>query len=285
MPVAVTQPVYPPSAGQPIEEVWGDAVSDSVVQRFSSTTDRDTKWPDPPNGALAWIGNELQVRTAFGWASIGSPVGSIIMFGGTTEPALWMFCRGQEISRGNYPALFAAIGTSFGAGNGTTTFRIPDYRGRYPIGFNQGGSYFSVGVGEQFGNKDAQLVAHGHVVDNHVHNGVDHLHHVNINTGFDPNVGSGNGHYHRGPQGLQYVVAPGGIGLAGGGAFGVGTADTTQWNETSHNHNVSGYTAPADRGLTTGGATPNTNVVGGSGVNANLPPSTSLNFIIKYAGS
>lgn len=49
----------------------------------------------------------------------------------TSAPAGWLMCEGQEVSRSTYSVLFAAIGTAFGAGNGTTTFNVPDPRGRF----------------------------------------------------------------------------------------------------------------------------------------------------------
>ena len=60
-----------------------------------------------------------------------NPIGSIIPFGGTTAPTGWFLCQGQAISRTTYSALFAVIGTSFGSGDGSTTFNIPDLRGEF----------------------------------------------------------------------------------------------------------------------------------------------------------
>lgn len=69
------------------------------------------------------------------------PVGAMLPFGGRTEPANWLFARGQAVSRTTYATLFAAIGTAFGAGNGSTTFNVPDLRGRVPVGRdNMGGT-------------------------------------------------------------------------------------------------------------------------------------------------
>ena len=69
------------------------------------------------------------------------PVGAMLPFGGTTEPANWLFARGQAVSRTTYATLFAAIGTAFGAGDGSTTFNVPDLRGRVPVGRdNMGGT-------------------------------------------------------------------------------------------------------------------------------------------------
>ena len=60
-----------------------------------------------------------------------SPIGSIIPYGGTTAPDGFLLCQGQAISRTTYAELFAVIGTSFGSGDGSTTFNVPDLRGEF----------------------------------------------------------------------------------------------------------------------------------------------------------
>lgn len=62
------------------------------------------------------------------------PPGSMIPFGGASAPTGWHMCFGQALSRSTEAALFAAIGTSFGVGDGSTTFNLPDLRGRIPAG-------------------------------------------------------------------------------------------------------------------------------------------------------
>lgn len=57
-----------------------------------------------------------------------APIGAILAYGGMSAPAGWMICNGAAVSRTTYAALFAAIGTAFGAGDGSTTFNIPDLR-------------------------------------------------------------------------------------------------------------------------------------------------------------
>ena len=64
----------------------------------------------------------------------GTPVGIISPYGGTAAPTLWLLCSGVAVSRTTYALLFAAIGTNFGVGDGTTTFNVPDLRGRAPFG-------------------------------------------------------------------------------------------------------------------------------------------------------
>lgn len=63
-----------------------------------------------------------------------TPVGTIFDYAGNTSPDGFLLCYGQAVSRDTYKALFNAIGTTFGAGNGTTTFNIPDLRGRVVAG-------------------------------------------------------------------------------------------------------------------------------------------------------
>lgn len=78
------------------------------------------------------------------------PVGLILPFAGGTTPSGWLLCFGQAVSRTNYAALYAVIGEQYGAGDGTTTFNVPDLRGRVAAGRdNMGGtaaSRLSTGV-------------------------------------------------------------------------------------------------------------------------------------------
>lgn len=62
------------------------------------------------------------------------PAGSVISYAGSSAPTGWLLCFGQLVSRSTYAALFAAIGTTYGAGDGSTTFALPDLRGRAVAG-------------------------------------------------------------------------------------------------------------------------------------------------------
>lgn len=63
-----------------------------------------------------------------------APVGVVLPFAGSAAPSGWLLCAGQEVSRTTYAALFTALGTAYGVGNGSTTFNLPDLRGRIPGG-------------------------------------------------------------------------------------------------------------------------------------------------------
>ena len=60
--------------------------------------------------------------------------GTVLPFAGATAPDGWMLCYGQAVSRATYATLFAVIGTTFGVGDGSTTFNLPDLRGRVAAG-------------------------------------------------------------------------------------------------------------------------------------------------------
>lgn len=63
------------------------------------------------------------------------PSGTIVAFGNTTAPTGWLVCNDTAVSRTTYARLFAITGTSFGIGDGSSTFNLPDLRDRVPLGF------------------------------------------------------------------------------------------------------------------------------------------------------
>ena len=79
---------------------------------------------------------------------IGSevPAGTMQMFAGNTIPAGWLLCDGSAVSRTDYAKLFSAIGTTWGAGDGSTTFNLPNAIGRFAEGAATSGSYKSAGL-------------------------------------------------------------------------------------------------------------------------------------------
>lgn len=81
------------------------------------------------------------------------PIGFVGDYAGSTAPAFWLLCYGQAVSRSTYAKLYAAIGTTFGSGNGVTTFNLPDARGRVTAGVdNMGGSSANRLVGAATGS-------------------------------------------------------------------------------------------------------------------------------------
>jgi len=84
------------------------------------------------------------------------PTGSLIMWPSNTIPTDWKLCNGAAISRVTYGTLFSLLGTTFGAGDGSTTFNLPDYRNKMPYGAD------AVVVGATGGSADSIVVSHTH---------------------------------------------------------------------------------------------------------------------------
>jgi microcystin-dependent protein len=97
------------------------------------------------------------------------PTGSLQMFAGSASPSGWLTCDGAAVNRTTYAALFAVIGTTYGAGNGTTTFNLPDMRGRAPIGVGTGSGLTARALADEVGAETHTLTidempAHSHSV-------------------------------------------------------------------------------------------------------------------------
>lgn len=80
------------------------------------------------------------------------PVGTIIPYAGSTIPSNYMKCEGQELSRIEYDILFSAIGTTYGVGDGSTTFNLPNLKGRVITGIDSNDTDFDT-LGETGGEK------------------------------------------------------------------------------------------------------------------------------------
>lgn len=99
------------------------------------------------------------------------PSGIVRFTASATAPAGWLLCDGSAVSRSLYAELFAAIGTTWGAGDGVSTFNLPDARGRTPISAGTGAGLTARSVGQTTGAENHQLIvdelpAHTHLVYN-----------------------------------------------------------------------------------------------------------------------
>lgn len=101
--------------------------------------------PEPALGNPSADGQLLSSTTAGvrSWIDLppGVPTGGLVPFAGSSAPDGWLLCDGSEVERSTYADLFDVIGETYGAGNGVTTFKIPDLRGRVWAGLdNMGGT-------------------------------------------------------------------------------------------------------------------------------------------------
>ena len=203
-------------------------------------------------------------RINLGLGTFLVPTGSLVMWPSSTIPTDWKLCNGDAISRTTFATLYSLIGTTFGAGDGSTTFNLPDYRNRMPYGAD------SVSVGATGGSADAITVSHTHTATStvtdagHTHTGT---------TG-----GQSATHTHANSQGGSGVLGP--LGNLSGVEEAAGAPDyflgDMSVNSVDHNHSFT--TASSATGVTV--ATTNAST-GSSGTNANLPPYLGINFIIK----
>lgn len=88
------------------------------------------------NSAYAKLSSRVDAGTTI-WATV--PVGAIMPFAGTTPPPGWLVCNGQAVNRYVYSALFAAIYVTYGSGDGSNTFNVPNLVNRFPLGRDTGG--------------------------------------------------------------------------------------------------------------------------------------------------
>lgn len=108
--------------------------------------------------------------------------GMLTMWGGATVPLGFLLCDGTAVNRLTYATLFAVIGTSFGAGDGSTTFNVPDLRSRSPIGFGQGTGLSNYAMGASGGEESHVLTANENGVHSHSVTDPGHNHTQNAHT-------------------------------------------------------------------------------------------------------
>ena len=137
---------------------------------FTTAAPEGTLWSDTNGEKILWIKQGASWVAVWGnGQSLGSPAGMITQYAGATAPSSWLLCQGQAVSRTGYAALFAAIGTAYGAGDGSTTFNVPNLQGRVPVGLQTSDAAFNT-LGKTGGAKthtltNAEIPAHQHYMD------------------------------------------------------------------------------------------------------------------------
>ena len=178
----------------------------ALTYKFVFTTPTDS---DPPAAAIWTLDNvvnpvaAVQAQIATYEAQLaGVPIGGKISYGGTSAPSGWLLCYGQAVSRSTYALLFAVIGTSYGAGDTTTTFNLPDARGRTSVGKDDMGGVAAnritmaiagfVGTSLGAAGGDQQMWTHSHAITDphHTHPYIDPGHAHVQQIGFTPLSGA-----------------------------------------------------------------------------------------------
>lgn len=97
-------------------------------------------------------------------------IGFVKMFAGNFAPLNWAFCQSQLLSIASNTALFSILGTTYG-GNGTTTFALPDFRGRVPVGAGQGPGLSNYSLGQLSGTESNTLLTNNFPAHTHPFSG------------------------------------------------------------------------------------------------------------------
>jgi microcystin-dependent protein len=109
-----------------------------------------------------------QIFDGASWQYVGTPAGSLIPFAGSTAPNGYLLCDGTAVSRTTYAALFAAVGTTWGIGDGSTTFNLPNLARRTLVGSGGtgtgtlGNTLGSTGGAETHTLATSEIPAHTH---------------------------------------------------------------------------------------------------------------------------
>lgn len=232
------------------------------------------------------------------------PPGSIMMYALPTAPEGWLVCDGSAVSRTLYSRLYSVIGDTYGAGDGVTSFNLPDFRGRVPVGMDPVDSDFNA-IGATGGEKThlltlAEMPSHTHSFswsgttssDAHTHtfsatSSSDAHSHT-----FSDTSSSNGGHTHttvasqvRGNGTYDFPVASGSsrsfttdITTGSAGAHTHSVSGTT--SSDSHSHTVSGTTSSDSHSHTVSGSG-NTGSAGSGQAHNNLQPYVTTQYIIK----
>jgi microcystin-dependent protein len=219
-----------------------------------------------PAGTAGQVLVAEATSVGYAWATVTSalPPGIVLPYGGTAAPTGWLLCNGSVVSRTTYAALFAIVGTAFNTGGEPgTDFRLPDLRGRFPLG------KAAAGTGSTLGGSGG-AIDHVHTVGTlDTANESTHTHAVGTLAADNESAHThGAGSYQVTIPGDVTVVAPG---LETVGSDGVTAVTGTSAAGSAHGHAVSGATAA-------GAAHKHT--VSGSTALEN-PPFQAFNFIIN----
>lgn len=218
-------------------------------------------------GPLFIVGGRLSGTDAF------TPIGAMMPFAGsvsTAPPTGWLTCDGAAVSRTTYAALFAVIGTTYGVGNGTTTFNLPNLLNRVPVGSGSSYSRGTTGGASSVTLTESQMPSHDHSF-----------------SGSGSSTGSAGSHGHSGSassNGGHSHSGDGGSGsrsdlLASGGSNAATPGSGSTSYDGDHGHSVSiDSSGSHTHSVSVSGSV---GFAGGDGSHENMPPFVAMPYIIR----
>jgi len=232
-----------------------------------------------------------QIRDNLNYLKTSLPPGVMMSFAGSSAPTQWLLCDGNEVSRTTYSDLFAIIGTTYGSGDGSTTFNLPNRKGKVGVGVDTGQSEFDT-LGKTGGEKthtlsSGEMPVHTHIQNSHNHSQNSHNHSQDSHTHTQNSHNhSQNSHAHQlateGDSSGSYFSLNGtgsGNRSLSGPTNRCAPATATNNATTATNQST---TATNNATTATNNATTATNQnAGGGAAHNNLSPYITVNYIIK----
>jgi microcystin-dependent protein len=235
------------------------ALNELTGGQYTVLKDTAAARPATPSTGQLFFASDTKALSLYGgsWGAV-CPTGIVSPFAGATAPEGWLLCDGTAVSRSTYAALFALVSTTYGVGDGSTTFNVPNLKGRTVIGVGLGVDAIPVtgviGVAQgaatvTLTSAESGLPAHAHSVTNFntVDGAGNHTHTINADQNNTPRASGG--------------------------------SDVNKWFDSgasrstnaagAHNHNIPDHN------------TNNNTAANAASAHTNIQPSLPLNYIIK----
>jgi len=248
------------------------------------------QWTDANGNVLASLdssGNMSVQSLTSVQPMVSVPTGALMPYAGASAPSQFLLCDGSAVLKSLYPDLFNIIGSSYGNGNGSTTFNLPNLMGRTAVGAGAGAQNGGSGSGVVSGGTamtarslgqfsgaethtliEAQSPSHTHTMA--------HTHTIAHTHTFSGTTNTTGAHTHNTYANWN---------TAGGPNYNTGTPGDARGNPTdsqgNHSHTYSGTTSASSSASSGEVSTANTGNFGSGGAHNNLQPFTVVNYIIK----